>query len=290
MSSVGPYLREMRVQRGVSFEEIARSTRVAPSFLAALERDDFVQLPPPVFTRGFIRAYCQTLNEPAEEALALYARRPDAPRTERRLPRARAAGLAATGSEGRGRSAVFVSFVLLVALGVALFVVRIALQAGREPPARQAETMTGPSAPSRPPAPRGAPPSSAVSHGLDAAPDTPRSSEPRSPAPASTSPVGAAPPAPTLAAVPLVGTVASPYRLVAKTTEPTWLRVRTEDGHLTEENIPAGEVREWVSNRPFVLTVGNAGGLTLELNGRPVPALGASGVVIRDLMLPRERS
>ncbi|PYV10551.1 MAG: hypothetical protein DMG07_20945 [Acidobacteria bacterium] len=57
MSSVGSCLREMRVNRGVSLEEVARSTRVTSHYLAALESDDFSALPPPVFTRGFIRAY-----------------------------------------------------------------------------------------------------------------------------------------------------------------------------------------------------------------------------------------
>jgi cytoskeleton protein RodZ len=82
--------------------------------------------------------------------------------------------------------------------------------------------------------------------------------------------------------------VASPYRLVARTTETTWIRVRTEDGRTTEETIPPNEVREWVSNGPFVLTIGNAGGVSLELNGRPVPRLGASGAVISRLVLPAD--
>jgi len=82
------------------------------------------------------------------------------------------------------------------------------------------------------------------------------------------------------------GGVASPYRLVAHVSEATWIRVRTEDGRNIEETVPAGEVREWVSNRPFVLTLGNAGGVTLELNGRTLPPLGASGAVISRIVLP----
>ena len=106
-----------------------------------------------------------------------------------------------------------------------------------------------------------------------------------------------APPADTSAPAPTVQAVTppnldalagvnSPYRLVARTTEATWIRVRTDDGRTSEESIPAGEVREWVSNRPFILTVGNAAGVSLELNGRPVPPLGARGAVIPRLVLP----
>jgi hypothetical protein len=67
------------------------------------------------------------------------------------------------------------------------------------------------------------------------------------------------------------------------------VRVRTEDGRTSEETIPPGEIREWVSNRPFVLTIGNAGGIALELNGRPVPSLGPRGAVITRLVLPPDR-
>jgi len=80
--------------------------------------------------------------------------------------------------------------------------------------------------------------------------------------------------------------VAPPYRLMARTTEATWLRVRTGDGRSSEETVPPGEVREWVSDRPFVLTIGNAGGVTFELNGRALPHFGKSGEVIARLVLP----
>jgi cytoskeleton protein RodZ len=82
------------------------------------------------------------------------------------------------------------------------------------------------------------------------------------------------------------GGIYSPYRLVARVKEPTWIRVRTADGRSTEETVPPGQIREWVSDRPFVLTLGNAGGVTLELNGRTLPPLGPSGAVIGRLVLP----
>jgi hypothetical protein len=47
-------------------------------------------------------------------------------------------------------------------------------------------------------------------------------------------------------------------------------------------------MREWVSNRPFVITIGNAGGVSFELNGRSLPSFGASGTVISGLVLPPE--
>src|SRR5437764_1377523 len=76
MASVGAHLRELRTQRGVSLEEISRSTRVLTQYLEALETDRYEALPAPVFTKGFIRAYCQALGVPPDESLAIYEGRP----------------------------------------------------------------------------------------------------------------------------------------------------------------------------------------------------------------------
>jgi cytoskeleton protein RodZ len=103
------------------------------------------------------------------------------------------------------------------------------------------------------------------------------------------SPAGAAPaqaPAPQAEIARLVGAVSSPYRLVARTSEPTWVRVRMGDGRAVEETMAANEVREWVSNQPFVLTIGNAGGIALELNGRALPSLGPRGGVVGRIVIP----
>ena len=80
----------------------------------------------------------------------------------------------------------------------------------------------------------------------------------------------------------------SRLRLVARTTEPTWVRVQTDDGGVVQELLPAGATREWVSARRFIVTVGNAGGIALELNGQPLPPLGPRGAVIQNLVIPAE--
>src|SRR3954470_17093687 len=79
MPSVGPHLRQLRDARGISLEEIARATRVNPSYLHALETEDWAELPVPVFTRGFIRAYCQALGEQPDESLTMYEGRAATP-------------------------------------------------------------------------------------------------------------------------------------------------------------------------------------------------------------------
>jgi cytoskeleton protein RodZ len=352
MSSVGTYLRDLRQRKGVSLEEIARTTRVAQRYLESIEADAFEALPSRVFTRGFIRAYCQALGESPDEVLAAFEGRelPAPPvvgsartatvttRPGTAVAPARPGTQHAADVEARGRGAVLVSFVLLVVLGVALFAVALvihprdrsdraavetrpessAVRESAEPTAAPVAAPPAVSAPVTPPSagpvastPRASNPSTpssapsvrtpaSPSATPAAAPSTPAASSatappaPRPIPPAPTAPAApATPPMPSASVAPpaldnIVGSVTSPYRLVARTNETTWIRVRTEDGRMSEENVPPGEVREWISNRPFVLTVGNAGGVSLELNGRALPPLGPKGLVIQRIVLPPE--
>jgi len=301
MSAVGAYLRNLREQQGISLEELSRSTRVLHHYLVALETDDLASLPAPVFTKGFIRAYCQVLGVSSDEAIALYdlragqSREPTGSLAVPPPPAAddHARDVTSERRAGRGRGAVLISFVLLVVLGAALFAVTLALQSGREEvDGRGPVNVTAPPQPEPIPTSAAEPAESAPAQPPVAAEPLKRPPSTQPSAPASERPAAApsviAPSvsAPVPASSSTAQSVVSPYRLVARTTETTWIRVRTEDGRTSEETIPANEVREWVSNGPFVLTIGNAGGVSLELNGQPIPRLGSSGAVITRLVLP----
>jgi cytoskeleton protein RodZ len=81
---------------------------------------------------------------------------------------------------------------------------------------------------------------------------------------------------------------AAAHTLVARAHESTWVWVRPEDGAVQREVLEPGTVREWRSPGRLMVTVGNAGGLSLELDGVVLPPLGDRGQVVWDLMLPRE--
>ncbi len=273
----------------MALDELSRTTRVASRYLQALESDAFDELPAPVFIRGFIRAYCQALGEPPDEALAYYDGReggvPQPPTQP--VPPARASG-----GDTRARGAVVVSFVLLVVLGMALFTVALVIRPGDraerstievrpEVTPAPAPSEPAPSAPAAPAPTRSVPPvAQSPSPGASSASEISTSAAVRTPAAAPTVQ------GPSLEA--LAGSVSAPYRLIARTSDVTWIRVRTEDGRSSEETVPAGEIREWVSDRPFVVAVGNAGGVSLELNGRALPPLGPRGAVLPRLVLPPE--
>jgi cytoskeletal protein RodZ len=69
----GEHLRRERELRGVTLEEIAAATRIAPRFLEALENERWDQLPGGAFNRGFIRSVARFLGLDEENMVAEYA-------------------------------------------------------------------------------------------------------------------------------------------------------------------------------------------------------------------------
>ncbi len=67
------------------------------------------------------------------------------------------------------------------------------------------------------------------------------------------------------------------------------MAVRADGGQEREVLLQKGQTARFSADAGFVVTIGNAGGVELTLNGEPVPSLGASGKVIRDLTLPSPR-
>jgi cytoskeletal protein RodZ len=66
------WLRERRVARGQSLEEVAKVTRIQQRTLERLESGRFDELPADVFVRGFIRNYARVVGIDPDEALARY--------------------------------------------------------------------------------------------------------------------------------------------------------------------------------------------------------------------------
>jgi cytoskeleton protein RodZ len=72
MGAFGDRLRREREMRGVTLDEIAESTKISKRSLQALEEDDFDLLPGGIFNKGFIRAYARYLGIDEDQAVADY--------------------------------------------------------------------------------------------------------------------------------------------------------------------------------------------------------------------------
>ena len=70
--SFGDYLKSIRLEKGISLEEISNETKIREDNLLLIEKEDFDRLPSEVYIKGFLRAYAKSVGADEEEAVRRY--------------------------------------------------------------------------------------------------------------------------------------------------------------------------------------------------------------------------
>lgn len=86
MVTAGQRLKEERLTRELTVEEVAKATKIRPAFIRAIEQNDYKRLPSGTYTQGFVRNYAEFLELPIREILALYRRQFDEEKAFHVLP------------------------------------------------------------------------------------------------------------------------------------------------------------------------------------------------------------
>jgi len=71
------------------------------------------------------------------------------------------------------------------------------------------------------------------------------------------------------------------HLLSAEASQDVWVQVRIDDKHTFNALMKAGDKREWKAEEDVRIVVGNAGGITMKWDGKPLKSLGKSGEVMR---------
>ncbi len=74
MRTVGQILKDERLKKGFTLEQIEKSTRIRAKFLAAIEADDYKKMPVVPYIQGFIKNYSTFLGLKSTTMLALFRR------------------------------------------------------------------------------------------------------------------------------------------------------------------------------------------------------------------------
>jgi len=86
MIRVGQKFHDERVRRGLTVEDVARATKIRPSFITAIERGEYQKIPSASYAKGFVRNYAEFLGLPTKEVLALFRREFDVEKNLKVLP------------------------------------------------------------------------------------------------------------------------------------------------------------------------------------------------------------
>lgn len=271
----GRKLRTARERRGVSLRDIANKTKISVSVLEALERDDFSRLPGGIFGRAFVRSYAVEVgldpDETIEEFLAQFPRDASVsaghPRSEQvedgeALEADRR--MATTFMRLIGISAVLVGFLLYFASGLRRSPAPAPEEAPVAPVAQQPAVQQAT-------APAVATPDASAAGDPAAAPTREASSSDAVPATTAAAPASA--PAGRLT-----------IELVA--TEACWVSATADGNKVVEQLLQAGDTRRFDVQHEAVVTAGNAGALSITLNGAAAKPLGKAGQVVTARLNP----
>lgn len=274
MGAFGDRLRREREARGVTLGEVSESTKISTGFLRALELEDFERLPGGVFNRGFVRAYCKFMGIDEEamvvdfdtaydEYRAEHAPSPriEPPEEKKKIPI----------QDYRFSLAILVPVILLITIVSLWRHHREATGANQRVAAASRETGNRSSNSASTTADVKPKQSAAISNSAptDKAPKT-VAANPAAGSSEIKPPSAAAPKAPEIAAAPKP----KPIRLEVHATEDAWMSVIADGKTMMEGVLPATGTRKFHAKKNIYFTTGNAGGVEVSYNGRPLPPLG----------------
>lgn len=286
--SLGEVFQKAREAKGLTLDDAASKTRILPTYLKAVEENNYARLPDEVFTKGFVRSYARILgmDEAAiikkfdESGGLFYAKRTERETLKQRL------------EEELRRKRINRNIVIAI-VGVAIIVLLVLIGQEREDPT----LILG----RRPPATRPQAPTTSPPPPARLLPVPTR----EAPKPASPAPVPAAPPVPPIpapiisapaevernfsAALPLEGVMPDPKKVILdiEALERTWVLVQPDRAAVQDVMLNPGERVRWKAQDRFTLTLGNAGGVRVYFNGILQGPFGGSGTVARNLEFAR---
>ena len=264
--TLGKYLKNQRESKKISLREVAKNTRVREHILRAIEEDRQNLLPPATYVKGFLLAYAKYLRLDPNDVLLRYERalkgelitppsiqspgpKQEIPPTQASTPKQKVLW--------NTKQTWVVGGVIVASFVVFYFFSPYSSKPPMEPIPGKLVEKKSPIAPSPP---------------VTATPQPPEGK----PVVQEKKPL--TPSAPVTATTPVQEKKAISLQL--KAIEETWLSLQADDQSGKEMILKPGEGTTIQASGRILMKLGNAGGLDLVLNGKPVGKSGRSGEVL----------
>ncbi len=287
MEPFGECLKKVREKNGLSLEQVTSRTRIPASHLHALESEDFANLPAKVFVKGFVRSYAKVLGLDEEETLQRFLEasgnfyehvQPDSPHVQVKLDVAR-------------QPIVNWKFIAIVVAVIVIGILWSWLPQKQEVPLALPEPEV--SSPIEPIQESISPSSSPEESRSPVATLDSVPAQSSSPTPV---PIVSKPKPTRLPVVkPVLSTAPRPsiekttgdgsHILEIEATQLTWVVVQSDQQPPKEALLQPGQRITWKADKQFLLTLGNAAGVVIRLNGKLQGPFGKLGQVVREIQL-----
>lgn len=276
---IGPALEKARRQQGLTLDEVEQATKIRKRYLQGLENDDYGVLPDAVYVQGFVKTYANYLGLDGEQLA-------DELRSRRKPRRERHAGPTRVGNAGfdkplispgglagaeRRRISGRAVLGLLTSVLVIVVVIGALYYVGREtrvPDANSSDPASRSEQADRKPDGSGDEKPTADTASAEGSPEVAKSLE-EADAGASAKKAAATAPAPEGVQVD-----------VSVEGSPSWISIAS-DGTVVFEQVAAPGFQETFEAEEMVsISTGNAGAVSLTVNGEDVGTMGDAGAVV----------
>jgi cytoskeletal protein RodZ len=245
----GGKLREARERKGITLRQISNATKISVGALEALEQNDIARLPGGIFSRAFVRSYSLEVGLDPEQAIQDFmAQFPNDSVTAGHPTSGRIEDNEELESERLMASTGLRLFAISVVVGGLLVYFMTREARAPEAPAQPSAAST---AGSSSPAPDGTSAGNDVTAAAAAKVDPP-----------------VAPP------------VSSQLRVGLSATARCWVSATVDGARVIWRELEPGEKQALQGSQHVVLTVGDAGALSLTINDKPTKPLGMRGQVV----------
>jgi cytoskeleton protein RodZ len=265
MISIGEKLRRQRLQNRISLERVSLETKIGVRLLEAIEAEQFEKLPGGVFRRSFVLQYARALQlDPDEIAgeldqLSQFDEPPPLPSTDTANNQSPSSGSGFSLNRDLGELRGSTMGSLIAAVGV-IMVCALIYNWWQTPRVAKVETASlRPTQHATAPEPLSASASPA----------------PSSPAPTEQAPVAVVPEA---AHAPAQADSAH-VRVGLSADEKTWISISSDGKNVFSNSLEPHETKIVEAVEKVRLLVGNAGGVEISLNGKPIGPIGPRGQV-----------
>jgi cytoskeleton protein RodZ len=275
MPTIGEELKAAREAKGLSLTEIAEKTRISHTFLKALEEDDYSVIPGEIFVIGFLRTYSKELGLSVKDVMARY--RELFPQKEVQTPESGEVQHHPKPSlisisrrrhpaekPGKKKNPVYLVIIGGIILGAAITGIMLLLTPKVKP--LEVQSAPPPAAVKKVPAPPVQKPSTTAQN--NAAAFKPHTA--------------AAPQAQKLAQT------SGPLLLKLFAASDSYYSYSADNSRKITGILKKGKTIEIKADGEIVLMLGNAGGVTAELNGKKMGPFGKPGQVVSGILFNKE--
>ncbi len=270
MENIGAKLKKKRLEKGFTLEDVQKKTRIHLNILKAIEEDSIINLSP-IYIKGFLKIYCKLLGVNPDDYVSGIKAKEVVKATEPKPAEALVKPnpfipLVIRFIQNRIKSILFIIVICVVSIVLFNLGKQVVLKIKSLPKKQRVEKALPKKA-------RLPPPVSAPKHETKVNPvkvQKPQTQEATAVKPAR------------------LETTATLIKLGIRAKDDCWMQVKTDGKVIFQNNLKKGRFENWQAKEKIELSLGNAGVVELEVNGKFIPSIGRRGQSIKNILITKD--